>query len=163
MEINFLVEDFNNLIKTIEYSKSIICYATNTVMIDFKDKNNEQIYSFWIHPAWRIVLENRIIINSYNYPYHENYTEEEQEKENRDFYEWCSKTDFMKYEKIKNIQVLDSCDLLIEWENGAILNKFINDIEDANYIFYDHLKNKIYYFYYGKIKQVDWERENRKK
>ena len=32
-----------------------------------------------------------MIINSRNYPYHENYNDEEREKENNDFYEWCKK------------------------------------------------------------------------
>ena len=150
----FSTEEFNDYIRNINYDVPLISYATNTIMIDFKNSDGGHIYSFWIDPAWRIVFNDRILINSFNYPYHENYTEQEQEQEDVDFNNWCSKTDFMKYVEIKNIQVLKSCDLIIEWKNGAELNKFMNDIDDVEYVFYDHIKGKRYYFRYGNIKQV---------
>jgi hypothetical protein len=128
-------------------------------MIDFYDEKDENIYSFQIDPTWRIVLDGKIIINSFNYPYHENYSKDEEEKETKDFYEWCSKTDFMKYEKIKNIKILNSCDLIIEGENGAVLNNFMKDIDYHDYSFYDKINNKIYRFNYGKIIQENWERK----
>ena len=154
---DFFIKDFNNFIRNIKYDKSTISYATNTIMIDFKNRTCNRIYSFWLDPAWRIVFSNKIIINSFNYPYHENYTKLEQKKEEDDFGKWCSKTDFMKHVKIKNIHILESCDLIIEWENGAVLDKFVNDMEDDDYVFYDHIEGKKYRFSYGNIKQVDLE------
>ena len=52
-----------------------------------------------------------------------------------------------------------TCDLLLEWRNGAILNNFIDDIEYPNYFFYDNINNKVYDFYFRKILQDNFKTE----
>jgi hypothetical protein len=153
MEKEIEVDDFNRFLQNIKYSKSFLSYAVNTVNIIFTNENGKRLYSFAIDPSWRITLNNKMIINSRNYPYHENYTEEEREKEKNDFYEWCAKTDFMTQEKIIKIEVLKTGDLNIRWKNEAILNKFVNNIENADYYFFDKINNKAYDIIYGKIIQ----------
>ena len=61
----------------------------------------------------------------------------------------------MRCEKIIEINVLETRDLNIIFENGAILNKFVNDGEEADYYFYDKINNKVYDIMYGKIIQND--------
>jgi len=99
------------------------------------------------------MLNNKMITNSYEPPFHKYYSKNEEEQEKKDFFEWCDKTKFMKYEKIKNINVLYKYDLLIEWKNGAILNNFIEENEFPNYYFYDDVNNKVYDIYFNKILQ----------
>jgi hypothetical protein len=150
------INEFNDIIKMFCNFNSVICYATNTIMIDFYNKNEEIIYSFHIDPSWRIIFENKIIASSRNYPQPEDYINDDMEKYEK---EWFSKTDFMKYENIKDIKILETYDLKIEWKNGSILNNFVNDIEDAAYFLYDHLDNKIYDIYYGKIIVRNWDKK----
>ena len=98
-------------------------------------------------------------MNSYNYPYHNNYSENQKEQEENDFYEWCNKINFMRNEKV--IILLDNCDLIIEWENGALLNNFVNDTEGASSYFYDKINDKVYDFMYKKILQDDFVSKNK--
>ena len=142
------INEFNDIINNCINYNSVICYATNTIMIDFYNKSDELIYSFHINPSWRIIFNNKIIASSCNYPQPEDYNNNDMEKYEK---EWFSKTDFMKYEKIKNIKLLETYDLRIEWENGSILNNFVNDIEFPDYVLYNHLDNKIYEINYSKI------------
>jgi hypothetical protein len=155
MEKEIEVNEFNKFLRNMKYAKSFLSYSTNTADIILTDENEKRLYSFAIDPSWRIVLKNKMIINSRNYPYHENYNDEEQEKEKNDFYEWCNKTLFMQCKKIVEINVLETGDLNIIWENGAILNKFVNDSEEADYYFFDKINNKVYDVMYGKIIQND--------
>jgi hypothetical protein len=67
----------------------------------------------------------------------------------------------MRNKNIKNITLLDNCDLIIEWENNALLNKFVNDIEYPSYYFYDKVSDKVYDFMYKKIFQDDFVSKNK--
>jgi hypothetical protein len=160
MEHIISINWFNNFIQNIEYYEPYISYATNTIRIGFTNKYGDKLYFFHIDPAWRIVLNNEILINSYNYQKNENYTEEENNKEEKKFNNWCSKTEFMKNEKINKIFVLETADLIIEWKNGATLNKFVNDIKSPDYYFYDKVNYKVYDFMYKKIIQDDLKNKN---
>ena len=162
MEIEYGIKDFIDLIKKMKYHRTEISFVTNSIRIDFYSENNEHLYFFWIDPPWRITLNDKIIMNSYNYPYHSNYSENQKEQEENDFYEWCNKINVMKNEKVQNIILLDNCDLIIEWENGASLNNFVNDTEAANYWFYDKMNGKAYDFMYKKILQDDFVSKNKK-
>jgi hypothetical protein len=157
MEIQFSLSDFNAFVNGINYHKSQIAYMTNTIRILFLSESDTKLFFFHIDPPWRIVYRDGILQNSYNYPYHEDY-QDDQQKEEDDFHEWCRITEFMKTEIIKIITVNDTADLIIEWNNGAILNAFINDVESPSYFFYDKLNFKVYEFSYGKCVQDDLKR-----
>jgi hypothetical protein len=154
MENEFGINDFNKFIQNIIYSQSYITYDANTIRIEFTNENNKRIYYFVIDPSWRIILNNQIIASSSNYPFHEKCTRNEQE-------DWWSKTTFMKYEKIKKIYLLENCDLIIEWDNGAILNNFVDEIDYPSYFFYDNINEKAYDFFYKRIMQDDWKSKNK--
>jgi hypothetical protein len=136
-----------------------ICYATNTIKILFMSETNQIKYFFNIDPPWRIILNGKLIQTSYNYPHHNKYVQDKITSESEAFYEWCSITEFMKADNIQNITVHDNADLTIEWENGAILDAFINDNEGASYYFYDKINYKVYEFEYGKCTVDDLERQ----
>lgn len=142
------LNEFKSILDELHKYKSIIAYATNTIRIIFLTNEDERVYFFHIDPPWRISLNNSLIQTSYNYPYHDDYSEQDSETENRDFRAWCSATEFMKNEKIKSIYVNEHYDLTIAWENGAALNTFSNDLHDPSFFFYDKIINTVYEFSY---------------
>ena len=125
-------------------------------MLCYKHNNDELIYSFHIDLSWRIIFNNKIIASSRDYPQPEDHINDDMGKYER---EWFGKTDFMKYERIKSIKLLETYDLRIEWENGFILNNFVNDIEIPAYFIYDRIYNKIYEIYYGEIIIRKWDKK----
>jgi hypothetical protein len=131
----------------------VVVIFGRSLRIEFVNENEKCIYFFVIDPPWRIVLDNKIIASSSNYPYNENDEKKQQQKEIK----WFSKTNFMKYEKIKEIKLQENCDLIIEWENDAILNSFITDSEYPSCYFYDRINDKAYDFFYGKIIRDDYK------
>jgi hypothetical protein len=154
MEKEFGINDFNKFIQNVKYNQSYITYDANIIRIEFIDGNDKRIYFFVINPPWRIISNNKIVANSNDYPFHEKHTRNEQEN-------WWSKTNFIKHEKIAKIYLLANCDLIIEWNNGAMLNKFVDEIEYPSYFFYDNVDEKTYDFYYKKIIQDDWKSKNK--
>ena len=152
MEIQFGIKEFNNYVNQLTYSKTHICYATNTIRIQFFSATDEKLFFFHIDPPWRIVHNREIIQSSYSYPYHSDYPDD-QGREDEDFHAWCDKADFMREERIRSIILHESADLTIEWENNAILQAFINNIENPSYRFYDKVENKVYEFTYGRCTQ----------
>ena len=80
------IRDFNIFVKNIKYHSTQFVFAANSVKIFFCSEDDSDLYSFWIDPPWRIVLNNKIITNSFNnYPFHENYDEDQEEQESRDW------------------------------------------------------------------------------
>jgi hypothetical protein len=158
MEIQFKISEFNKLINSLENLKNRICYATNSLQIHYLPDLDDKKYFFHIDPPWRIVFNNKIIQNSYNYPYHSNYSDDQRKQEEEDFHTWCKLTEFMKNEKIKIVTAHENADLTIEWENHAVLNAFIDDDEGASYYFYDKVNYKVYEFEYSKCIQDDLKR-----
>ncbi len=161
MECSFSIEDFNNYIRTIKYHHSLISFATNSIRIIFLSEKNKKLYFFHIDPPWRIIYKNKILINSDNYPFHSNYGNDQREEECQDFQEWCQKIEFMKNEGIKNIILNPNSDMNLEWNNGAILNVFTNDIEMPTIFFYDKVAVKVYEFKYGECTQDDLKKSTR--
>lgn len=102
MEIEYSIEDFNFFIKNIKYYESRISYDTNSIKIEYYSENNKRIYFFHIDPPWRIILDDKLIASSWKYPQSKNYNNDDMEKNER---KWFSKTDFIKYEKIKNVHI----------------------------------------------------------
>ena len=49
--------DFDKIIHSIEYSKTEMVHATNSVFIRLFDSSDEKIGYFMINPSWRIVSE----------------------------------------------------------------------------------------------------------
>ena len=84
-------KQLEKLINSISGYDNRLQFITNSTTVGWYRGNNAKAdYYFWIDPPWRIIKSNSIIINSYNYPYHENYTDDESEKEAQDFHEWAS-------------------------------------------------------------------------
>ena len=137
-------------------------FATNSASIGWYKSNNKKAdYFFWIDPPWRIVNENKIILNSYNYPYHENYTEDEKAKEKDDFKEWVSKADFLSLEKVSKVVFSDIGDLKIIWNNKCQMDTFVNDVEECSYHFYDYVSWIDYEIFPGRIEINEMEKRER--
>jgi len=164
MEIDYGIGKFNEFVNSLQYKYPEISYVANGFWIDFISENNKSLYQFHIHTSWRIILDDKIISSCcYDYPFDYLYDENQKEQKENDFKKWCDKTKFMQNEYIKKIIVLNNCDLIIEWENGAIFNSFIDCPEDSSYTFYDEINDKWYNFYYGKIIQDDFVSKRKQK
>jgi hypothetical protein len=157
MEIEYRIDEFNDFINNIQYKYTEISYLANTFWIDFISEKNEEAYKFYVPNPWRIILNNKILSSYIDCPYSRFYEETEEKREQfiNDYFKWDSKTEFIKNEKKKKMIVFDNCDLVIEWENGAIFNSFVEFQEDRSYVFFDIINSKCYDFYYGKIMQND--------
>ncbi len=143
-------DDFKAIIARLKTYKSILTYATNSISLSFLSDEEEKLYFFHIDPPWRIVFNGELIQTSFNYPYHDDYSDDEREKEDRDFRKWCSLTEFMRYEKVDSVCINEHYDLTVTWKNGAFLDVFQNDTEDPSYYFYDKVRNEVYDLGYRK-------------
>ena len=149
------------IIKNIPFSSTQLFYVTNTIYIQFFDEQDVKTGYFVINPPWRIIFKEEMIQNSYNYPFHENYTESEKTKEEEDFNAWCTITNFMRYDKVKEIVISETSDLTIEWECGSRLNAFIMDRERYDYSFCHISGKKVYRFKFGECCCEDYEKRKR--
>lgn len=155
------LEFFVNSLKG--YDNGLFC-ATNSININWKKDNQKSDYFFWIDPPWRIICNNKIIQNSYNYPYHQNYNEEDiydQEQEKKDFNKWCEQSDILREKKVLKIEINAIGDLKIIWEDGYELDAFVNDSEDISYYFYDYVSWNRYGIIPGEIITEKMEQNER--
>lgn len=81
-----IFEHLQKTLNTTATSSDIeLTLATNSVKIQFfEPATHKNVGYLWIDPAWRIIKNNRHVLNSYNYPYHQNYSEDEKTKEKED-------------------------------------------------------------------------------
>lgn len=163
MEQTIPCGDFSKIIHSIQYSTTKMTYATNSVYIHLYDSNDDEIGYFMIDPSWRIVYNGKILQSSDVYPFPSNFQEGEDDKEEQEFYKWCSKTDFFRNSTVENINIHENGDIEFEWKERIKLQAFIFDYEDYAYYFY-HIKDKlIYEIWFNECKVEFWEPKWRKK
>ena len=152
--------ELNDKINSLQFQKSVMSYATNSVYINLYD-GEEEIGYFMINPLWRIVNKNKIIQSSDVYPFHSRFNENEEDKESQEFYKWCSKTDDFRNTKIKKITIIENGDIEFEWENGIKLQHYIFDYEDYSYYFYNIKEKMMYEVWFGRCIIDYYERKRR--
>ena len=154
--------DFDKIIHSIEYSKTEMVHATNSVFIRLFDSSDEKIGYFMINPSWRIVSEGKIIQSSDVFPFHSDFQEGEDDKESQEFYKWCSVTESFRNTRIENININENGDIEFEWKGNIKLQAFISDYLDYAYYFY-HIKEKLMYeMWFGECKVEFYEPKWRK-
>ena len=162
MEKSISCDDFDKIIHTINYTKTQMTYATNSIYIRLFDSADEEIGYFMIDPSWRIFSNGQIIQSSDVYPFHNNFHEEEDDKESQEFYKWCALTDEFRNTRIEKIKINETGDIEFEWKDNIKLQAFIFDYLDYAYYFY-HIKEKlIYEMWFGECKVEFYERKWRK-
>jgi hypothetical protein len=155
--------EFQSIINGLNYNKTIMSYATNSVYINVYDNEDIEIGYFMLNPSWRIIKNNEIIQSSDVYPFHSRYKENEEDKESQDFYKWCSLTDSFRQERIETINVNRNGDIEFEWKNGEKLECCIFDYEEYAYYFYHIQEKMMYEVWFGKCIAEYYERKNHTK
>ena len=154
--------EFDKIIHTINYARTQMTYATNSVYINLFDSSNEAIGYFMIYPSWRITRKGKIIQSSDVYPFHSNFQEGEDDKESQEFYKWCAITDSFRNTRVEKIKINENGDIEFEWKDNIKLQAFIFDYLDYSYYFY-HIKEKLMYeMWFGECKVDFYERKFRK-
>ena len=72
-----------------------------------------------IDPSWRIFSNGQIIQSSDVYPFHNNFHEEEDDKESQEFYKWCALTGEFRNTRIEKIKINETGDIEFEWKDNA--------------------------------------------
>ncbi|RYZ50507.1 MAG: hypothetical protein EOP07_22855 [Proteobacteria bacterium] len=141
--------------------KVFMTLATNSLKIGFyKDDPKKADSYLWIDPAWRITKNNVNVLNSFNYPYHENYEDEDREKEKQDFLKWAnSADDLQKNLKLTDLQISSKGDLSIQFQEHYDLDVFVNDVVEYGWYFRDIVEDLIYEVSIGKIAERKSETE----
>lgn len=134
------IDDLDKLLQEMKYESFHFYFATNTIGFQFFGSQKQINYRLIINPQWRIFKNDALINSSLSCPWHEDY-ENEQDYKN-DFKDWCDSAKYLKDLQIKNIQISNGLgDLEISWSDNSKLQTVISYDKDEHW--YIEIENEL--------------------